>query len=284
MTTLIDGKKTAREIRARVADEVARTARGHGRVPALATVLVGDDPASAVYVAAKRRAIREAGMGDVHRALPPHACQTEVAAVIDELARDPDVSGILLQLPLPGGLDAGALIDRIPVDKDVDGLTTTSAGLLARGADGLRPCTPAGVLKLLDTEGVTLRGAHAVVVGHSELVGRPMARMLLQRDATVTVAHRHTLRLASVTRLADILVVATGVPGLIGADHVKPGAVVVDVGIHRTPDGLRGDVRAGELDGHAGLLTPVPGGVGPMTIAMLLANTLAAARQSPSRS
>ncbi|MET8668773.1 bifunctional 5,10-methylenetetrahydrofolate dehydrogenase/5,10-methenyltetrahydrofolate cyclohydrolase [Streptomyces tendae] len=284
MTTLIDGKKTAREVRAWVADEVARTVRERGRVPGLATVLVGDDPASAVYVAAKRSAIREAGMGDVHRALPPHASQAEVATVIDELARDPDVSGILLQLPLPGGLDAGALIDRIPVGKDVDGLTTTSAGLLARGADGLRPCTPAGVLKLLDTEGVALRGAHAVVVGHSELVGRPMARMLLQRDATVTVAHRHTLRLASVTRQADILVAATGVPGLIGADHVKPGAVVVDVGIHRTPNGLQGDVRAGELDGHAGLLTPVPGGVGPMTIAMLLANTLAAARQGPSRS
>ncbi|MEU4896431.1 bifunctional 5,10-methylenetetrahydrofolate dehydrogenase/5,10-methenyltetrahydrofolate cyclohydrolase [Streptomyces sp. NPDC044780] len=283
MTTLIDGTKTAREIRARVAEEVARAARLHGQAPALATVLVGDDPASAVYVAAKRRAVREAGMGDVHRALPQHASQAEVAAVMDELARDPGVSGILLQLPLPKGLDAAALIDRIPVGKDVDGLTTTSAGLLARGADGLRPCTPAGVLRLLDAEGVALRGAHAVMVGHSELVGRPMARMLLQRDATVTIAHKHTARLASVTRQADVLVVATGVPGLIGAEHVKPGAVVVDVGIHRTPNGLRGDVRAGELDGHAGLLTPVPGGVGPMTIAMLLVNTLTAAQRNISR-
>ncbi|MGI5461133.1 bifunctional 5,10-methylenetetrahydrofolate dehydrogenase/5,10-methenyltetrahydrofolate cyclohydrolase [Streptomyces sp. CA-249302] len=279
MTALIDGKRAARAIREQVTLEVAHSARVHRRVPGLATVLVGDDPASAVYVAAKRRAIREAGMRDVHRALPEHAGPAEVAAVIDELADDPEVSGILLQLPLPKGLDAAALIDRIPVGKDVDGLTTTSAGLLARGADGLRPCTPAGVLRLLDISQVELRGAHAVVVGHSELVGRPMARMLLQRDATVTVAHKHTADLPAVTRPADILVVATGVCGLIGAEHVKPGAVVVDVGIHRTPNGLRGDVRTRELRGIAGLLTPVPGGVGPMTIAMLLANTVLAFEQ-----
>lgn len=279
MTTLMDGKEAARTIRARVAQEVARMARTRRRVPGLATILVGDDPASGVYVAAKRRAIREAGMRDVHRALPQHAAHADVAAVIDELADDPDVSGILLQLPLPKGLDAAALIDRIPAGKDVDGLTTTSAGLLARGADGLRPCTPAGVLRLLDAAQVELRGAHAVVVGHSELVGRPMARMLLQRDATVTVAHKHTADLPALTRLADILVVATGVCGLIGPEHVKPGAVVVDVGIHRTADGLRGDVRTRELQGTAGLLTPVPGGVGPMTIAMLLANTLLAFEQ-----
>ncbi|MGV9968425.1 bifunctional 5,10-methylenetetrahydrofolate dehydrogenase/5,10-methenyltetrahydrofolate cyclohydrolase [Streptomyces olivaceus] len=277
MTTLIDGKKIARQIRARVAEQTAQITTSEA-VPGLATVLVGDDAASAVYVAAKRRAIREAGMQDIHRRLPSSATHSDVARVLDELAARSDVTGILLQLPLPDHLDATALIDRIPAGKDVDGLTTTSAGLLARGALGLRPCTPAGIMELLDAEGVPLQGAHAVVVGHSALVGRPMARMLLERDATVTVAHKHTRHLTAVTRAADILVVAAGVPGLIGAEHVKPGAVVVDVGIHRTPTDLIGDVRAEELSGHAGLLTPVPGGVGPMTIAMLLANTLQAAQ------
>jgi methylenetetrahydrofolate dehydrogenase (NADP+) / methenyltetrahydrofolate cyclohydrolase len=278
MTTLMDGRKHARQIRERVAEEVAALVGSGGRAPGLATLLVGDDPASAVYVANKRRAIRAAGMRDVHRAFPQDATQEQVAAVIDELGRDPDVTGILLQLPLPPGLDAAELIDRIPAHKDVDGLTTINVGLLTRGADGLRPCTPVGVMELLDREGVTLPGAHAVVVGHSELVGRPMAQMLLQRDATVTVAHKYTRDLPSVTRAADILVVATGVPGLIGPEHVKEGAVVVDIGIHRTPAGLRGDVRADRLAGVAAALTPVPGGVGPMTIAMLLSNTLRAAR------
>ncbi|MEU1183410.1 bifunctional 5,10-methylenetetrahydrofolate dehydrogenase/5,10-methenyltetrahydrofolate cyclohydrolase [Streptomyces sp. NPDC005820] len=280
MTSTIDGRKTARDVRSKVAEETASFVAATGIVPALATVLVGEDPASAVYVANKRRAVRAAGMRDVHRALPADATQEDVAAVLDALAADPEVSGILLQLPLPAGLDSAALIDRIPAVKDVDGLTTASAGLLARGAYGLRPCTPSGVMELLDAEGVTVKGAHAVVVGRSELVGRPMAQLLLRRDATVTVAHRHTPDLAAVTRPADILVVAAGVPGLIGPEHVKPGATVVDVGIHRTGTGLTGDVRATELDGLAARLTPVPGGVGPMTIALLLANTLRAARWS----
>ena len=295
-TELIDGKAIAREVRAKVAAQVAAEF-GDGspesspesssdspsdsphvgsRVPGLATILVGEDPASAVYVANKRRAVRETGMRDFHRSLPAESSQQEVAAVIDELAADPAVSGILLQLPLPKGLDAAALIERIPVGKDVDGLTTLSAGLLARGAPGLRPCTPSGVIELLDAADVPLRGAHAVVVGRSELVGRPLAQLLLQRDATVTVAHSKTADLAAVTRTADILVVAAGVPGLIGAEHVRPGAVVIDVGIHRTPAGLVGDVRAEEVAGVAGRMTPVPGGVGPMTIAMLLVNTLRA--------
>ncbi|KPH99609.1 Bifunctional protein [Actinobacteria bacterium OK074] len=277
MTTLIDGKKIARDVRTRVAEEVAALA-GSLAAPGLATILVGDDPASAVYVANKRRAIREAGMVDFHRSLPGTASQAEVAAVIDELAADPAVSGILLQLPLPAGLDSAALIDRIPVGKDVDGLTTASAGLLARGERGLRPCTPSGVIELLDAEGVALKGAHAVVVGRSQLVGRPMGQLLLQRDATVTVAHRHTTDLAPLTRAADVLVVAAGVPGLVGIEHVKPGATVIDVGIHRTPAGLTGDVRTAEIDGVVGRVTPVPGGVGPMTIAMLMVNTLRAAQ------
>ncbi|WP_327395402.1 bifunctional 5,10-methylenetetrahydrofolate dehydrogenase/5,10-methenyltetrahydrofolate cyclohydrolase [Streptomyces phaeochromogenes] len=274
MTTKIDGRKTARQIRSKVAEEVASTAPG--RLPGLATVLVGDDPASAVYVAAKRRAIREAGMRDFHRALQRRATQREVAAVIDELAADPEVTGILLQLPLPPHLDARALIDRIPVTKDVDGLTTASAGLLARGEHGLRPCTPLGVIELLDAEGIAITGSHVTVIGWGELVGRPLAQLLLRRGATVTVAHEHTTDLAAVTRPADIVVVATGVRGLVGLEHIKPGAAVIDAGIHRTESGLTGDVRADELEGIAGHITPVPGGVGPMTIAMLVRNTLLA--------
>ncbi|MCX4767263.1 bifunctional 5,10-methylenetetrahydrofolate dehydrogenase/5,10-methenyltetrahydrofolate cyclohydrolase [Streptomyces sp. NBC_01275] len=277
MTTTIDGAGIAQRIRARVAKEVA-TAAGSGRVPGLATVLVGDDPASAVYVAAKRRAVREAGMRDFHRHLPRHATQDEVAAVIDELAADPQVSGILLQLPLPRHLDAATLIDRIPVTKDVDGLTTASLGRLARGERGLRPCTPSGVVELLDAEGIPLRGAHVAVVGWGELVGKPLTQLLLRRGATLSVAHEHTTDLAAVTRPADIVVVATGVRGLVGPEHVAPGAVVIDVGIHRTPSGLAGDVRSDELDGIADRITPVPGGVGPMTIAMLMVNTLRAAQ------
>ncbi|MFF5288569.1 bifunctional 5,10-methylenetetrahydrofolate dehydrogenase/5,10-methenyltetrahydrofolate cyclohydrolase [Paractinoplanes globisporus] len=273
MTVTIDGKAVAQRVRAQVAAEVAAL----DPKPGLATVLVGDDPASAVYVASKRRAVREAGMSDHHRSLPATATQAEVAAVLEELAADPAVHGILLQLPLPAHLDPDALIDRIPAAKDVDGLTTRSAGLLARGEPGLRPCTPSGVIELLESQGVKTRGSRAVVVGRSALVGHPMAELLLQHDATVTVAHKHTADLAAVTREADILVVAAGVHGLIGAEHVKPGATVIDVGIHRTADGLQGDVRRAELDGVAARVTPVPGGVGPMTIAMLMVNTLRAA-------
>ena len=276
-TRVVDGAAVARRVRDAVAEQVRAAWPDPGRAPALATVLVGDDPASAVYVAGKRKAVREAGLGDVHRALPATATQADVAATLDGLAADPGVAGILLQLPLPPGLDAAALIERIPPGKDVDGLTTTSAGLLAQAKPGLRPCTPSGVVALLDDAGVRLAGARAVVVGRSDLVGRPLAQLLLQRDATVTVAHSRTRDLAAVTRTADILVVAAGVPGLVGAEHVAPGAVVVDVGIHRTEGGLTGDVRRAELTGVAALVTPVPGGVGPMTIAMLLANTLAAA-------
>ncbi|GAA3706736.1 bifunctional 5,10-methylenetetrahydrofolate dehydrogenase/5,10-methenyltetrahydrofolate cyclohydrolase [Streptomyces tremellae] len=284
MTHIIKGWETARSVRTRVAERVAElTAGGRCRTPGLATVLVGDDPASAVYVGAKRRAVREAGMRDVHRHLPGHAAQEDVAAVVDRFAADPEVHGILIQLPLPAHLDAPALIDRIPVAKDVDGLTTGSAGLLARGERVLRPCTPSGIIELLDAEGVGLKGARVTVVGWGELVGRPLAQLLLRRGATVTVAHEYTADLAAATRPADIVVVATGVRGLVGREHITPGATVVDVGIHRTPQGLAGDVRAAELEGVAGRITPVPGGVGPMTIAMLLANTLEAAEWEAER-
>jgi methylenetetrahydrofolate dehydrogenase (NADP+)/methenyltetrahydrofolate cyclohydrolase len=249
-----------------------------GVAPGLATVLIGEDPASEVYVRNKRRLSVEAGMRDLHRHLPGDVDQESTAALIDELAADPAVSGILLQLPTPKHLDSDALIARIPAAKDVDGLTTANAGLLAQGRPGLRPCTPAGVMSLLDEYDVPLSGAEAVVVGRSVLVGKPMAQLLLARHATVTVCHSRTKDLAEVCRRADVLVVAAGIPGLIGGDAIKPGATVIDVGIHRGENGLRGDVEFDAVAEVAGALTPVPGGVGPMTIAMLLANTLTAAR------
>ncbi|HKP42181.1 bifunctional methylenetetrahydrofolate dehydrogenase/methenyltetrahydrofolate cyclohydrolase FolD [Mycobacterium sp.] len=270
--TLIDGAAVAERVRKQVAADVAALVTP----PGLATVLVGDDPASAIYVRNKRKRCVEAGIRDVHRHLPGDISQGAAAAVIDELAADPDVTGILVQLPLPSHLDGAALIDRIPPNKDVDGLTEASAGRLALGRPGLRPCTPAGVLVLLDESGIELSGAHAVVVGRSDLVGKPMAQLLLQRHATVTICHSRTRDLAAVCRDADVLVAAAGVPRLIGTDAVKPGATVIDVGIHRTDNGLCGDVDTAVRD-VAGALTPVPGGVGPMTIAMLLRNTAAAA-------
>ncbi|MET8427741.1 bifunctional methylenetetrahydrofolate dehydrogenase/methenyltetrahydrofolate cyclohydrolase FolD [Nocardia sp. NPDC004860] len=276
---LIDGKSLAQTLRRHIANEVATMDRS----PGLATILVGDDPASAIYVSSKRRLCVESGMRDRHRLLPADASQRQVEDVIDDLNSDPDVDGILLQLPLPRHLDGQALIERIDPDKDVDGLTEASAGRLALGRPGLRPCTPSGVIQLLDSAKIHLEGAHAVVVGRSDLVGRPQAQMLLARDATVTICHRHTRDLASYTRDADIVVAAAGVPKLIGADHVKPGAAVIDVGIHRTDNGLCGDVDFDAVVEIAGYITPVPGGVGPMTIATLLRNTLTAAKL-PARS
>jgi methylenetetrahydrofolate dehydrogenase (NADP+)/methenyltetrahydrofolate cyclohydrolase len=274
---IIDGVAVARASRARTADRVAAFRARHGVAPGLATVLVGDDPASEVYVRNKRRAAAEAGIADFHRHLDARSAPDEVAGVLADLAADDRVSGILLQLPVPKQLDGPALVDLIPPGKDVDGLTTQSQGLLARGAPGLRPCTPSGVIELLDSAGVPLAGAHAVVVGRSELVGKPTAQLLLGRDATVTIAHSRTRDLEAISREADILVVAAGRPALITARHVKPGAAVIDVGIHRTDHGLTGDVAFDEVSAVAGHLTPVPGGVGPMTIAGLLSNTVSAA-------
>ncbi|CAJ1510038.1 bifunctional 5,10-methylenetetrahydrofolate dehydrogenase/5,10-methenyltetrahydrofolate cyclohydrolase [[Mycobacterium] burgundiense] len=265
---LIDGAAEASTVHKQVAAAVGVL----DEPPGLATVLVGDDPASAIYVRNKRKRCIEVGMRDLHRHLPVDVSQIQAAEVLDELAADSRVTGILLQLPLPPHLDAAALIDRIPAHKDVDGLTEASAGRLTLGRPGLRPCTPAGILALLDSIGTSLAGAHAVVVGRSNLVGKPVAQMLLQRDCTVTVCHSRTRNLADVCREADVLVAAAGVPGLIGADFVKSGATVIDVGIHRTANGLCGDVN-GAVRAVAGVLTPVPGGVGPMTIAMLLRNT-----------
>jgi methylenetetrahydrofolate dehydrogenase (NADP+)/methenyltetrahydrofolate cyclohydrolase len=274
----IDGKAVAAAVRERVAAEAAAFAAEHGRQPGLATVLVGDDPASEIYVNMKREACEKAGIHSVHRPLAADTAEAELLALVDELNGDDAVDGILVQLPLPGQIDADAIVAAIDPAKDVDGLTPTNAGLLAHGTPGLVPCTPAGVMELLAGEGVELEGAEAVVVGRSKLVGVPVARLLLAANATVTVCHSRTRDLAGTCRRADVLVAAVGVPELLGADAVKPGAVVIDVGVNRTDDGLRGDVDFDAAAEVAGAITPVPGGVGPMTIAMLLSNTLAAAR------
>jgi methylenetetrahydrofolate dehydrogenase (NADP+) / methenyltetrahydrofolate cyclohydrolase len=277
---VIDGKAVAARVREEIAREVAELAAATGSTPGLATVLVGDDPASAVYVAGKRRACAEVGIADLHRHLDSGIPESQVAGLLDELNGDPDVSGILLQLPVPDHMNGPALTARIAPEKDVDGLTPINAGLLAQGVPGLRPCTPLGVIELLDTYGVELEGAEAVVVGRSNLVGRPVAAMLLERNATVTTCHSRTRDLAAVCARGAVLIAAVGVPGLIGSEHVNEGAVVIDVGISRTEEGLRGDVDFEAASQHARLITPVPGGVGPMTIAMLLRNTLAAFRGS----
>ncbi|PPF82264.1 bifunctional methylenetetrahydrofolate dehydrogenase/methenyltetrahydrofolate cyclohydrolase FolD [Subtercola sp. Z020] len=274
---IIDGKAVAARVRDQLKTDVADFLARTGIQPGLATVLVGGDPASEVYVANKRRSSVAAGMADLHQHLPEDATQEEVESLLKELAANHAVSGILLQLPVPAHLNAAALIELIPFEKDVDGLTTMSVGLLAQGKPGLRPCTPSGVIELLDAYDVPIEGANVVVVGRSELVGRPVAQLLVNRNATVTIAHSRTRDLASVCRAADVIVAAVGVKGLITSDFVKPGAVVIDVGIHRGPEGLSGDVDFAGVSEVASLLTPVPGGVGPMTIAMLLANTLRAA-------
>jgi methylenetetrahydrofolate dehydrogenase (NADP+) / methenyltetrahydrofolate cyclohydrolase len=273
---IIDGKAIAADVRAKVAVDVAAFTQRTGVQPGLATILVGDDPASEVYVTMKRKACVEAGMVDQHRHLEADVTQEDVAALIGALAADPTVSGILLQLPA-ADLDGQALTDLIPAEKDVDGLTPVSVGLLVQSRPGLRPCTPLGVIELLDRHDVVIEGAEAVVVGRSDLFGKPVSQLLLHRNATVTIAHSRTRDLAVVCSRADILIAAVGVPRLIGAAHVKPGAVVIDVGVNRLESGLVGDVDFQPVAEIARLITPVPGGVGPMTIAMLLRNTLVAA-------
>lgn len=275
---IIDGRALAARLRGKIRIDVEHFKHTTGRPIGLATVLVGDDPASEVYVGSKRRLSQQAGIEDHHRRLPKNATQEQVAQAIDELATDPAVSGILLQLPLPGHLDAKALVDRIPWNKDVDGLTTTSAGRLARNVEGLLPCTPLGVISLLEDENIQLQGTNAVVIGRSDLVGKPLAQLLLQKNATVTIAHSQTTDLAAVTRQAHVVIAAAGVPHLIGAEHISPGTVVIDVGIHRSENGLIGDVDYNAVSRTASKITPVPGGVGPMTIAELLRNTLKAAQ------
>jgi methylenetetrahydrofolate dehydrogenase (NADP+)/methenyltetrahydrofolate cyclohydrolase len=297
---LLDGARIAGEIREEVAADVAKLA-GRGTTPRLDVVLVGEDPASRVYVGSKAKTSVELGMQSRTHELPATASQTEVEELVERLNRDPEVDGILVQLPLPRGMAAHAVLDRIDPAKDVDGLHPHNVGLLVQGRPRLAPCTPAGVLELLRRQGVEVEGRRAVVVGRSEIVGKPMALMLLHRHATVTICHSRTRDLAGVCRQADLLIAAAGQLALIGPDHVREGAVVVDVGTHRVTDRAtverlfpanekkrstferRGAVLAGDVDFErvapvAGRITPVPGGVGPLTIAMLMVNTLRAAQ------
>jgi len=275
---VIDGKAVAAAVRERVKVDVAAYVEEAGRVPALATVLVGDDPASEIYVRNKRRTTEDVGMRSVHHGLEAGIKEEELLDLVGQLGEDDEVDGILVQLPLPAHLSSDAVVQALNPVKDVDGLTPVNAGLLAHGTPGLVPCTPAGVMELLAHEGVELEGAEAVVVGRSKLVGVPVARLLLQANATVTVCHSRTRDLDASCRRADVLVAAVGVPRLLGREAVKEGAIVIDVGMNRLEDGLSGDVDYEAAAEVAAAITPVPGGVGPMTIAMLLSNTLQAAR------
>ncbi|MDA0180935.1 bifunctional methylenetetrahydrofolate dehydrogenase/methenyltetrahydrofolate cyclohydrolase FolD [Solirubrobacter phytolaccae] len=276
--TLIDGKAIAQEVRHEIRAEVAEwVAAGH-EAPGLATVLVGDDPASAVYVGGKQKACAEVGMRGFDHRLAADTSEDEVKRLLHQLNEDPAVSGILLQLPPPPHIDGPKLTEEIAPGKDVDGLTPISTGLLHKNLPGLRPCTPLGCMELLKRHDVDLQGAEAVVVGRSDLVGKPISALLLQANATVTTAHSRTKDLAEVCRRADVLVAAVGVTHLIKGDWVKEGAVVIDVGMNRLDGKLTGDVEFEAASERARLITPVPGGVGPMTIAMLLRNTLQAAK------
>ena len=297
---LLNGSRVASEIRAEVAEDV-RTLEGGGVTPRLDVVLVGADPASQVYVRSKAKTSAELGMRSETHTLPSDTAQSELEDLIDRLNDDDEVDGVLVQLPLPRGIESTSILDRIDPAKDVDGFHPVNVGLLQQGRPRLVPCTPAGVMELLRREEIDLKGRRAVVVGRSDIVGKPMAMLLLHAHATVTLCHSRTRDLASVTREAEILVVAAGQRTLIGAEHVSEGAVVIDVGMHRVTDRsvvedlypgnekklaafekngavLCGDVDTTRVAPIAGRITPVPGGVGPLTIAMLMANTARAAR------
>jgi methylenetetrahydrofolate dehydrogenase (NADP+)/methenyltetrahydrofolate cyclohydrolase len=283
---LIDGKATAAELRAHVGRLADFFAAHTGRKPGLATVLVGEDPASSVYIRSKRSATGEAGMESFHHQLGADTSEADLVALIERLNADPAVDGILVQLPLPKGIDAARVIATIDPDKDVDGFHVVNAGRLAVGDPAaLVPCTPLGCLHLLKAELGDLAGLHAVVIGRSNIVGKPMTMLLLGESCTVTIAHSRTRDLPAIAREADILVAAVGRPEMVRGDWVKPGATVIDVGINRVPGSepgktrLVGDVALAEAREIAGAITPVPGGVGPMTIAMLLRNTLVAAHR-----
>ncbi len=280
MATIIDGKRIAAEMRGELAGEVKAFVASSGVTPCLAAVLVGDDPASAVYVRNKRRSCKEVGIASELNRLPAEATQTELLAVVDRLNADLKVHGILVQLPLPPQIDSDSVLHAISPAKDVDAFHAENVGLLVQGRPRFLPCTPAGVQQLLIRSGVPISGRHVVIVGRSNIVGKPLAIMLGLKgtDATVTLCHSRSQNLPAICRLGDILVAAVGRPAVITADMVKPGAAVIDVGTNRTEAGLVGDVDFGPVSEVAGHITPVPGGVGPMTITMLLYNTLAAAR------
>lgn len=276
---VIDGKQIAERTRAEHAERASELVRRTGIVPHLAAVLVGEDPASAVYVRNKQLACEKAGMKSTLHRLPATTTQDELMTLVAQLNADQDVHGILVQLPLPKGLDATQVLDTILPSKDVDGFHPENVGLMSQGRPRFLPCTPAGVMRMLQAAGVQTSGKHAVVIGRSDIVGKPMSVLLAQKgvDATVTLCHSRTPDIAAYTRQADIVVAAVGIPKFVKGDWVKPGAVVIDVGINRVDDKLVGDVDYAEAAKVASAITPVPGGVGPMTIAMLLGNTLRAA-------
>ena len=277
MALRLDGKVLAKAVEHRLSAVIKEHQSGIGRPPGLAVLRVGDDPASAVYVANKEKACARIGVASFGAHLAAGTAAAEVLDSIRGLNANPEVDGILLQLPLPGGLDERPLLEEIDPEKDADGLHTLNLGRLLKGESGPRSCTPAGVMAMLRSNGIDPAGKRAVVIGRSILVGQPMALMLQAANATVTVTHSRTADLAAHTKDADILVVAAGRPGMVGAEHVRPGAAVVDVGIHRRPEGgLCGDVVAVEVEPIAAALSPVPGGVGPMTVTMLLVNTVVA--------
>lgn len=300
---ILDGKHTARQIRAEVAEGCAALRQQHGITPGLTVVLVGENPASKIYVRNKEKASRKVGMNSRVECMNAAASEDEVLRTVERLNADPAVHGILVQLPLPDGIDEHRVIEAIDPAKDVDGFHPENAGRLLTGLPGFVPCTPAGIIELLKRHEIPMKGRHAVVIGRSNIVGKPMAVLLLREHCTVTVCHSRTVDLASVAATADILIAAVGRPGMVTADFIKPGAAVVDVGIHRVEDEetcrrlfgedearlatvrdkgatLVGDVHPLEAREKAGWLTPVPGGVGPLTIAMLLKNTLDAALRS----
>jgi methylenetetrahydrofolate dehydrogenase (NADP+)/methenyltetrahydrofolate cyclohydrolase len=284
MATIIDGKAVAKEVQNQIKHEVDGLERRWGLAPGLAVVLVGDDPASHIYVRNKEKACKEVGIRSFEHLLPATISEKDLLALVHQLNKDKQVHGILVQLPLPPHIRAEKILDAISPYKDVDGFHPVSQGHLMQGAEGYRPCTPMGIMRLLESVHCDPKGKNAVVVGRSNIVGKPVALMLLEKHATVTICHSRTASLRDEVGRADILIVAIGKAGLVRGDWVKPGAVVIDVGVNRLPNGkLGGDVEFETAKDRASAITPVPGGVGPMTICMLLFNTLKAAKDSLQR-
>lgn len=284
MAEIIDGKAVAKEVRKEIKEEVEGLERRWGMAPGLAVVLVGDDPASHIYVRNKEKACKEVGIKSYEHLLPETVSEKELLSLVHSLNKDKNVHGILVQLPLPAHIRSERILEAISPNKDVDGFHPVSQGMLVVGGQGFRPCTPLGVMKLLESAGCDPKGKNAVVVGRSNIVGKPVALMLLEKHATVTVCHSRTASLRDEVARADILVVAIGKAGIVRGDWIKPGAVVIDVGVNRLPTGkLCGDVEFDTAKERAAAITPVPGGVGPMTICMLLFNTLKAAKDSLQR-
>jgi methylenetetrahydrofolate dehydrogenase (NADP+)/methenyltetrahydrofolate cyclohydrolase len=284
MAVIIDGKAVAKEVQKQIKEEVEGLERRWGLVPGLAVVLVGDDPASHIYVRNKEKACKEVGIKSIEHLLPATVSERDLLGLVQQLNKDKKVHGILVQLPLPAHIRAEKILDAVSRHKDIDGFHPMNQGLLVLGADGFKPCTPMGIMKLLESVHCDPKGKNAVVVGRSNIVGKPVALMLLAKHATVTICHSRTASLRDEVGRADILIVAIGKPGLVRGDWVKPGAVVIDVGVNRAPNGkLCGDVEFDTAKERASAITPVPGGVGPMTICMLLYNTLKAAKESLQR-